>query len=165
LHRAFDGGAVEALRDAVGGAKEILYLGDNSGEIVFDRLLIEQLPGEKVTFVVKAGPILNDALVEDTEEVGLADMVEVIDNGDDAPGTILERCSEDFRRRFAGADVVIAKGQGNYETLSDVDRDVFFMLQAKCEVIARHFGCEKGTPILSHYRAGSVDDEVLSERG
>jgi uncharacterized protein with ATP-grasp and redox domains len=130
-------------------AEDILYLGDNAGEIVFDRLLIEQLPCEKITFVVKGRPILNDAVMEDAQIVGLTDMVDVIDNGSDAPGTILESCSETFRRRFDQSDLIIAKGQGNYETLSEVDKNIFFLVRPKCSVLARHLGREIGSLVLS----------------
>jgi uncharacterized protein with ATP-grasp and redox domains len=111
--------AVQDFKEAIGQAKAILYLGDNAGEIVFDRLLIEQMPIEKVTLVVRGAPILNDILRADAERVGLTDLVEVIDNGADAPGTILELCSEAFQRRFQEADLIISKGQGNFETLND----------------------------------------------
>ena len=137
------------FKHAVSRANNILYLGDNAGEIVFDRLLIEQLPCEKITFVVKGGPILNDALMEDAQIVGLTDVVDVIDNGSDAPGTILESCSEAFRLRFDESDLVIAKGQGNYETLSDVDKNIFFLVTPKCSVLARHLGREIGSLVLS----------------
>jgi hypothetical protein len=137
------------FKDAVSQAKKILYLGDNAGEIVFDRLLVEQLPSEKITFVVRGGPILNDVVLEDAQIVGLTDLVEVIDNGSDAPGTILESCSETFRRRFDESDLIIAKGQGNYETLSDVDRNIFFLVRPKCGVLARHLGRELGSLVLS----------------
>jgi uncharacterized protein with ATP-grasp and redox domains len=152
LRRPLDSQALEEFNQATGQARDILYLGDNAGEIVFDRLLIEQLPCEKITFVVRGGPILNDVLAEDAEAVGLTDIVRVIDNGSDAPGTILADCSEEFRRRFEGADAVIAKGQGNYETLSDVDRDMFFMLQPKCKVLVEHLGREMGSLALIHKR-------------
>jgi len=145
----FDRESLEAFKHAVSRADEILYLGDNAGEIVFDRLLIEQLPCEKITFVVKGGPILNDALVEDAQIVGLTDVVDVIDNGSDAPGTILGNCSEIFRRRFDESDLIIAKGQGNYETLSDVDKNIFFLVRPKCSVLARHLGREIGSLVLS----------------
>lgn len=144
----FDNLHLESFRDAVGQAEDIFYLADNAGEIVFDRLLIEQLPYEKVTVVVKGKPVINDATMEDAGAAGLTRIVEVIDNGSDAPGTILESCSEEFRRRFADADLIIAKGQGNYETLSDVEKDMFFILKVKCPVIARHLGCEVGQMIL-----------------
>jgi len=144
----FDNLHLESFRDAVGQAEDIFYLADNAGEIVFDRLLIEQLPYEKVTVVVKGKPVINDATMEDAGAAGLTRIVEVIDNGSDAPGTILESCSEEFRRRFADADLIIAKGQGNYETLSDVEKDMFFILKVKCPVIAQHLGCEVGQMIL-----------------
>ena len=141
--------SLEVFKDVISQAKDILYLGDNAGEIIFDRLLIEQLPFEKMTFVVKGGPILNDAVMEDAQIVGLTDIVDVIDNGSDAPGTILGDCSDTFRRRFDQSDVVIAKGQGNYETLSDIDKKIFFLVRPKCNVLARHLGCEIGSLVLS----------------
>jgi uncharacterized protein with ATP-grasp and redox domains len=107
------------------------------------------LPREKITFVVKGGPILNDAVMEDAQIVGLSDVVDVIDNGSDAPGTILESCSETFRCRFDQSDLIIAKGQGNYETLSDVDKNIFFLVRPKCSVLARHLGREIGSLVLS----------------
>jgi len=141
--------SLEVFKDVISQAKDILYLGDNAGEIIFDRLLIEQLPFEKMTFVVKGGPILNDAVMEDAQIVGLTDIVDVIDNGSDAPGTILGDCPDTFRRRFDQSDVVIAKGQGNYETLSDIDKNIFFLVRPKCNVLARHLGCEIGSLVLS----------------
>jgi hypothetical protein len=131
--------------DAVARAGRVLYLADNAGEIVFDRLLIERISPERVTLVVKGAPIINDATMADAEAAGLAAMVEVIDNGSDAPGTLLDDCSEQFHRRFRDADLVIAKGQGNYESLSEADKEVWFLLKAKCPVIARDLGCDEGT--------------------
>jgi len=159
LTEPLDVKALEEFSTATAQANDILYLGDNAGEIVFDRLLIEQLPCENITFVVKAGPIINDATIEDAQIVGLTDIVDVIDNGSDAPGTILENCSKAFRRRFDESDLVIAKGQGNYETLSDVDKNMFFLLRAKCPVIARDIGCEVGEMILRKNKSfnGIVD--------
>jgi uncharacterized protein with ATP-grasp and redox domains len=142
---------------AVSEARAILYLGDNAGEIVFDRLLIEELPPGKVTFAVKGSPVLNDATREDAEMVGLVRLVEVVENGSDAPGTILEDCSAEFRQRFDQSDLVIAKGQGNYECLSGIDKDMFFLLTVKCPVIARDLGCDVGQMIL---RRGGMATEV-----
>ncbi|MBN1973313.1 MAG: DUF89 family protein [Sedimentisphaerales bacterium] len=144
----FDKSQIEDFRTAISSAERILYLTDNAGEIVFDRLLIEQLPLEKVTVAVRGKPIINDATKEDAEFAGLTDLVEVIDNGSDAPGTILESCSEEFKQRFNEADLIIAKGQGNYETLSETDKNIFFILKAKCPVIAQELGCEIGRMIL-----------------
>jgi len=164
LTESLDMEALEEFRNATAQAKDILYLGDNAGEIVFDRLLIEQLPCKNITFVVKAGPIINDATMQDAEMTGLTDMVSVIDNGSDAPGTILQNCSQEFRRRFNEADLVIAKGQGNYETLSDADKNMFFVLKAKCPVIAQHLGCEIGCLVLTKNNAKISNEEYLKER-
>ncbi|MEE4270656.1 MAG: ARMT1-like domain-containing protein [Thermoanaerobaculales bacterium] len=142
LHGGFEGFEQDAAR-----ASSILYLADNSGEIVFDRVLIEALGPHRVTVAVRGRPVLNDALREDAIAAGLTD-VELVDNGSDAPGTILEDCSDQLRERFAAADMVIAKGQGNYETLSGAHRPVWFVLMAKCPVIARHIGCEPGSFVL-----------------
>lgn len=133
---------------AVEEADRILYLGDNAGEIVFDRILIEILPRKKITFAVKGGPIINDALQEDAEFAGLADLVPIIDNGANAPGTILELCSAEFVRKFQEADLVIAKGQGNFETLNDAPKKIFFLLKAKCPVVAEHIGCALNSMLL-----------------
>ena len=156
IHKAltdyFDMTDFDDFKDAVSGAKEMLYLADNAGEIVFDRFLIEQIGPAKITFAVKGSPIINDATMEDARECGLTELVKVIDNGDNAPGTILESCSEEFVRRFEQADLIISKGQGNFETLSDVDKNMYFILRAKCPVIAEHLDCPVGTMILRKNR-------------
>lgn len=148
LEARIDLAEVEGLQSAIRAAGDILYLADNAGEIVFDRLLIEQMPRQKITVVVKGGPIINDATREDAQMAGLAQIVNVIDNGVDVPGTSLALCSNGFRRRFEAADLIIAKGQGNYETLSDVRRRIFFLLKAKCAVVARDLGCEVGELVI-----------------
>ena len=145
-------GDLDDFRQAASTASEILYLADNAGEIVFDGLLIEQLPSERVTVAVRGGPVLNDATLADAEAASLYGLVEVIDNGSDAPGTILGDCSAEFRRRFAEADMVIAKGQGNFETLSDAGPDVYFMFKAKCPVIANHIGLPVGTHVAARWQ-------------
>jgi uncharacterized protein with ATP-grasp and redox domains len=99
--------------------------------------------------VVRDRPILNDVTVEDARAVGLLDIVDVLPNGSDAPGTILDDCSEATRTRFAEADLVIAKGQGNFETLSGASRSVFFLLRVKCDVIARETGYELGSVVVA----------------
>ncbi len=118
----------------------LLYLADNCGEIVYDSLLIENLyhQGFEIVIAVKDGPIINDALVEDALFAGLDKYGRIITNGCRHPGTELDECSELFLDTFSSADMVIAKGQGNFESLSEVDRPIFFLLTLKCPVAARH---------------------------
>jgi len=146
---------VEALRSAIEQAEDILYLGDNAGEVAFDRLLIQLLPTEKVTFVVRGGPIINDATRADAEAVGLHNLVEIVDSGCVAPGTILEHCSSSFRERFRSADLIIAKGQGNYESLSAETAPIFFLLMAKCPVLAQQLGCRIGEILVCRPTGGA----------
>lgn len=127
----------EELRGALAQARTVLYLADNCGEIVFDGLLVEQLPGT-VTMVVKEGPIINDATLADAEYCGLVRKCRIITNGVVCPGLPLARCGQEVRTLFAEADVVISKGQGNFETLSEVRRPVFHLLTVKCPVVGRH---------------------------
>ena len=140
---------IAEFAQAVEEAGDILYLTDNAGEIVFDRLLLERLPRKKVTVAVRGRPVINDATMEDAEYVGLGKVArKIIDTGSDAPGTILSDCSDDFRRRFERADMIISKGQGNYETLADSPRPIWFLLRVKCPIIARDLKCTVGTTIL-----------------
>ncbi|NQV31091.1 MAG: DUF89 family protein, partial [Phycisphaeraceae bacterium] len=112
-------------------------------------LLIEQLSGRRIIYAVKQSPVINDATREDAIEAGLGPLVELIDNGTDAPGTVLPLCSATFCEAFDRADVVIAKGQANFETLNEADRDVHFLTQIKCAVIARHYGYGVGDWIVT----------------
>jgi hypothetical protein len=138
-------------------ARSILYLGDNAGEIVFDRLLIEVLQkvsAAEITFVVRGRPILNDATLEDARFVGLDRLVPVVDNGNDAPGTVLAEVRQEVRTLFGAADVIIAKGQGNFETLSDSPGNIYFLFQVKCPVIGRSAGAEVGKYMLVRRQHG-----------
>ncbi|MFP4106160.1 MAG: damage-control phosphatase ARMT1 family protein [Phycisphaerae bacterium] len=163
LHEPFSGD-IEEFRRHVRRANSILYLADNAGEIVLDRLLIEQLPVERVTLAVRGRPILNDVTRVDAETAGLTDIVTVIDNGSDAPGTLLPDCSREFRRRFEQADLIIAKGQGNFETLSDTPADIFFLLKAKCPVIAANIGLPVGTHIARRRKAAADERQEEKEQ-
>ena len=136
------------LKHELSQASNILYLADNAGEIVFDRLLIDELQHYPVRLAVRGKPILNDALREDAARAGIDTVIEVIDNGADIPGTIIEECSQEFRERFFESDLIIAKGQGNYETLSDTPKKIFFLLKVKCPVIARDIGCNEGDIVV-----------------
>ncbi len=141
-------GDIQSLYTAVESSRSILYVGDNCGEIVFDRLFIEQLIADRVTYAVRAAPIINDVTIEDARYTGMTERVRVIDSGSDAPGVLLAECSQAFKKAFDHADLIIAKGQGNYETLHAVDRHIAFMLKVKCPAVARHIGHEIGSYVI-----------------
>lgn len=143
------GMTTEALWKRIDEAKNIMIITDNAGEIVFDKLLVEQMPMDKITYVVKGGPIVNDATMEDAVDVGMTKLVKVIDNGLAAQGTIMELVSEEFLEQFQSADLILSKGQANYETLSDLNNDrIVFMLRAKCKSIAGAIGCKQGDYVI-----------------
>ena len=128
-------------------AKSILYLGDNAGESVFDKILIGELQ-KRVIFVVRDIPVLNDVTFEDAIESGIDKVAGIISSGTTAPGTILDLCNDAFLEIFNTADMIISKGQGNYEGLSNVDRSVFFLLKAKCQVIANDLKVKENDIVL-----------------
>ena len=130
------------FRKDLASSDEILYLLDNAGEIVFDRLLIEELreAGKYVKAVVKGSPVLNDVTYEDAAQVGLDTACEVIDNGSDAIGTILPWTSTPFQQEFEKAPLIISKGQGNFETLFGIKKRIYFLFQSKCDVVSRELG-------------------------
>ena len=110
-------------------SKSLLYLGDNAGEIVWDKILAEGILENfnlEITYAVRGFPILNDVTMEDAHFVGLDRVVKVVSNGFDAPGTLLKRCSEEFLKKYQKADLILSKGQGNYESLSEENRPIFF---------------------------------------
>lgn len=139
-------------------ADSILYLADNAGEIFFDKFLIEALPAGKVTVAVRGSPILNDATYDDAQAAGLLAVAELIDNGSDAPGTVLSDCSADFQERFAAADLIISKGQGNYETLSEVSREVFFLFVVKCPAVGAQVAAPLGSLVAKHHLGQQLAD-------
>jgi len=144
-------GDIEVFRGAIERAEKLLYLADNAGELVFDRLLLEELasPGRQLLVAVRGAPVINDATLQEARESGIFEVAAVIDNGSDAPGTLLDETSPAFQRAFAEADLIIAKGQGNFESLSDVPANLFFLLKAKCPVIAGHLGVTVGSYVLA----------------
>ena len=137
----------EAFVNEFEQAKSIIYIGDNAGESVFDKILIEAL-GKPVIYVVRGIPIINDVTMEDAIDSGIDKVAEIVSSGSPAPGTILELCADDFVHCFNEADMIISKGQGNYEGLSDVSRSVFFLLKAKCKIIANDLGVNENDIIL-----------------
>jgi uncharacterized protein with ATP-grasp and redox domains len=147
---AFEPERFPEFREAVSRAERVLYIHDTAGELFFDRLLIEKMgkPPEMVTSVVRQVPIITDATREDAQAVRLSEVAgEIIDPGIDCQGVPLGECSEEFRARHNGSDLVIVKGQAGYQTLEGqestlggVEKDVFFLLSVKCPVMASHFG-------------------------
>ena len=139
LNRDFAICDYDAFKEILIKSEHILYLGDNSGESVFDKILIEAL-GKPVTYVVRGKAIINDVTYADAIASGLDEVAEIISSGTPAPATILDLCNDEFIERFNKASMIISKGQGNYEGLSETDRPVFFLLKAKCPVIADDIG-------------------------
>ena len=135
---------VESLEDS----KSILYLADNAGEVGFDRILIEEIMDyADVVYAVKKKPIINDATIDDAIFCGIDSIAEIVTTSD-TPGTILKRCDPEFVGIYRSADMIISKGQGNYETLSEEAGNIFFMLLAKCPVIAADLGVKIGGAVL-----------------
>jgi uncharacterized protein with ATP-grasp and redox domains len=137
----------EQFREAVKGARNVLYILDNAGEIVFDKILVEELE-QDVVCAVRGRPIINDVTMEDALEVGLDKVANVISSGSDIPGTVPSICEEEFLNYYNKADLIISKGQGNFETLADEAKPIFFIFKAKCPVVANHIGCSVGDIIL-----------------
>ncbi len=147
LHQPFGRWEEEEFRKELSEADWILYLGDNAGETVFDRLLIETID-KPITYAVRGGPIINDATIEDARLAGIDKVAKIISSGFKAPGTLLDKSSSEFKELFYSAPMIISKGQGNFETLSDVDANIFFLLKTKCPVVARHLGTKVGDMVL-----------------
>lgn len=132
----------DAFRVRVKTARHVLYIADNAGEIVFDRVLLEQMSGAHVTVAVKSAPFINDATSADAEQVGLGAVAHIVEIPPGAMG------APAFDRAWAQADLIIAKGQGNYEVFSEADGPLFFLLLAKCPVIAREIGVRQGEMVF-----------------
>jgi len=139
----------ELLKSALGKARSVLYLGDNAGEIVFDKLFIETIGHPNLVYTVRGAPVINDATLEDAEYVGMSEVARVISNGFDAPSTVVSKSSDEFRILFDEADLIISKGQGNLEGLIHLkDKRIFFLLMVKCNVIAEFLKVEKDSFVV-----------------
>ena len=135
------------FKEKIETGDDILYIGDNTGEAVFDKILLEELDN-KITFIFREKPIINDITGQEAHQIGIDEVAKIQSSGTSAPGTVLETCSDDFLERLDEADLIISKGQGNYETLSTIDVPAFFLLKAKCPVIAQDIGVEQGAHLL-----------------
>jgi len=142
LEKGFSICDIDSFEDKLKKAKTLLIIGDNAGETVFDKVLAERLLGFNINIIyaVRDKPIINDATVKEAYESGLDSCTTIVSTGSDAPGAILEKCSNEFIDLFNKSDIVISKGQGNYEALSDCERDIYFLLKAKCPMISNKLG-------------------------
>jgi len=150
----------ESLWKKLNTCKQLLYIGDNCGEIVLDKLFIQTIkefyPNIKVYFGVRGKPIINDVTFEDAEQVKMSEVATVISSGVAYPGTVLSKSSKEFNNIFNESEVVIAKGQGNYESLSDDKRKgLFLVLLAKCSYIANSIGVHKMDYIIKENLRGN----------
>ena len=148
-----------AFADRLRSASSLLYICDNAGEIVFDKLFIEAIqrcyPAVEITCAVREAPVINDAIICDAQAAGLDEVATVISSGSIYPGTLLDETSDEFRRLYERADLIVSKGQGNFETLLDeADERLFFILRIKCDQMARLSGVEKGALVLMQGGSG-----------
>jgi len=163
LRESFTVDHTAAFRESLASCNDLLFCLDNAGEIVFDKILIEELQKHtSVTAVVKAGPIINDAVMADAVQVGLPDVCEVSDNGGAFIGCPPNLVPASFLTRMERADVILGKGQGNYETIDDFPGDVFLILRAKCEVVAAHMGVQFGQVALISARVRREEQSAHS---
>ncbi len=139
----------DTLFEQLSDAKTVLYLGDNAGEIVADKLFIETMNHPNLYFAVRGNYVMNDITMEDAHFVGMDKITHVISNGYDAPSTILPACSPDFMKIYNQADIIISKGQGNLEGLiNEKDKNIYFLLMVKCKVMARQVGVNQGDVVV-----------------
>ncbi|BCS81520.1 damage-control phosphatase ARMT1 family protein [Anaerocellum diazotrophicum] len=157
LEHAFDFGFwiddYPLLKEKIEKAKNIVIVGDNAGEIVFDKILVEILNkmGKNVYYIVKSKPVLNDATLEDAEEVGMNRIANVIESGAALLGVPKDFVSEQVKNLISTADVIISKGQANFETVDDfedVQSNVFYLLKIKCEYLAKKLKFKQGSLVL-----------------
>lgn len=153
LERTFAAPAWEDLRGELAGARTLLLIGDNAGESVFDALLLSMLPpGIEKFYAVRSAPILNDVVRQDAAASGIDRWATIIESGSRAAGTNIDHTTPRFLKLFDTADIVIAKGQGNFETLDTQKRNIYFLLKAKCLVISSQLGVGQGSYVLTSCR-------------
>lgn len=143
------GNSLEFFREKLSNADSLLFLADNAGETVFDKVLIESLD-VPVVYAVKSAPAFDDALLIDAIQAGIDKVARLIESGTPYPGTYLPSCTPEFQELFSSAPLVLAKGQANFETLSDTQRDIFFLLKVKCDVISNEIGYPTGSLTLKY---------------
>jgi len=144
---------IRELKDRAEKAGTILVIGDNAGETVFDRPLLKMLKSAAVVYAARDVPIINDATVKDARLAGVQNEARLVSSGSRMPGIVLEDCSAPFRKLFEEADVIIAKGQGNFETLTELCQDgrIFMLFSVKCPVAAHHLGASMGDMMVMQW--------------
>jgi len=150
LKKDFSHCDIEIFKNKLEKANKILIIGDNSGESVFDCLLAKYLSSKEVIYAVRDTPVLNDVTIQDAKNSGLEEYTKIISSGCNAPGTLLNETNAEFLKIFNAADIVISKGQGNYEALTPCGRDIFFLLKAKCRMVAEHLNVALGGYVFKY---------------
>lgn len=141
------GDGLDAFRKRLTQSPHLLYLADNVGETIFDRVFIETLD-IPVIYVVKSAPVLNDATLVDALAAGIDRVAEVVETGSGSPGTILSQTTKEFQKLFKDSPLVVSKGQANYETMDEEGEKVFFLLRTKCPVLSRRLDIPIGNLVL-----------------
>jgi uncharacterized protein with ATP-grasp and redox domains len=144
-------------------AEQILFIGDNYEEALFDKLLIQQLLPKEIVFAVRSDVILNDITLKDAVKLEINKLCRIIESGSNIAGVDPDECTTDFLQLYNNADIVIAKGQGNFETLFNAKRPLYFMFKVKCEVISEICGYPVGTSML-YYHDGNNPDLQVGEK-
>jgi len=153
----------DAFKKQLKKTRDILYIGDNVGESVFDKILIKELK-KPVKYAVRSIPIINDVTMKDAIASGLDEVAELFDSGCESPGIILNQSIPQFLKLFNTSGLVISKGQGNFEGLSDCNRQVFFLLKTKCPIISNHLGLKEGSIILKEHKIQNFAAEILTRQ-
>ncbi len=154
--------AYEEFNNKVTGSSRIIYLGDNAGEIVFDKMLIEEIlrvnPAVNIVYMVREIPIINDVLMSDAKFCGLDTLTDIVSSGSRVPGTVYKKCPKSVKKLFKKSDFIISKGQGNFESFVYEQKDVFYLFMAKCSIVAKEVGCNVGN-INLYYKKKGVKNE------
>lgn len=154
LENDFNEDLYKKLKEDLSKGKTLLYIGDNAGEIVLDKIFIREItmkyPDVEIYFAVRGKPIFNDVNVEDAYFVGMNNYAKIIDNGTDLPGTDLIEVSDEFKKVFAKADIIISKGQGNFESLPGCGENIYYMFLCKCDLLMKELKSEKLLSVFIH---------------
>jgi len=143
---------IKEFKEDISKAKTVLFIADNAGETVFDLFLLKELKGKKIYYSVRSNPIINDATIKDAKASGIEKYAKIVESGSKAPGTIISKCSKEFIDLYNSADLIISKGQGNLETLTEENKDIYFLLKVKCQVIADFLNTQFGGILLYHQK-------------